>query len=640
MNGARLLVMTTLVALLVALTASAVSSHAAGTATSSRAPRIVFDCGEAYSILPDGSGLTPVVPRALRLTPLAGSRDGRTIVYTDLSSGGFYLSRANGAALRRFGRFWGGPVALSRNGKLLALPRRKPGIWIVRTNGHGLRRLSSGREDGVPDFSPDGRALVYLGGNEEQLVIVQPLHGARRVVARGSSPVARWSPDGRWIAYADNGLWLVRPDGAERHRLVPAVEEFAWAPDGRRLAVVARRGRGYRLGVVGSDGRSLRWLRLKASPAEAAPSWSPDGRRIAFHGGRRSSYSSELWVVGSSGRGLRRVASCGGEFLAWTRLAPTQPADPPIERVLGAETVATRDPVQDLSADGSRVAFVVSPSPTVCGHVDAWTPGASTIPRIATCGGGYDLELAGTRAAWTGIEGCGNSCDVSLYTSTLAHPRPLEICDLCGNFQLDGEPPFDFHAHGDGGLLVFDTFWGESQRLVAVGGGSERCQQGERSSPPICTTLRRGELASPVDSVSAGQIAVHEPDEVAVLNAQGSIVREFPFLPDEVTAARLDGGRLVVTRLAVIDVYDVATGNRVMSQPLPQGFKLGDVDGGIAVLRHGETIMLLRLDDGRSRILAPGKGPRLADLEPPGLYYSYRVGVEGRVAFIPRSELF
>jgi hypothetical protein len=51
--------------------------------------------------------------------------------------------------------------------------------------------------------------------------------------------------------------------------------------------------------------------------------------------------------------------------------------------------------------------------------------------------------------------------------------------------------------------------------------------------------------------------------------------------------------------------------------------------------------MLLSLDDGRSRTLTPGAAPVLADLEPPGLYYSYSMpDGSGRVVFVPRSQLF
>ncbi len=89
----------------------------------------------------------------------------------------------------------------------------------------------------------------------------------------------------------------------------------------------------------------------------------------------------------------------------------------------------------------------------------------------------------------------------------------------------------------------------------------------------------------------------------------------------------------------MLEVYDVATGARVRSHPVPVGFRLGDVDGGTAVLLATEAITLLRLDDGTSRTLAPGRAPVLAELEPAGLYYSYATGDGGgRVALLPRAE--
>jgi hypothetical protein len=494
----------------------------------------------------------------------------------------------------------------------------------------------------VGDWSPDAKDLVFTRvSGARSSIVLQPLPGKSHVLARsGESP--SWSPDGRWIAYGNNGLWLVRPDGGQRHRLVAGVSDFAWAPDAKRFAITGHsRRHGYRLGFVRADGRGLKWLRLNVSPASGSPpSWSPDGRRVVFPASLRGSESIQLWVVGSNGRGLGRLtAGCGGEIAGWTRMAPVLPPDPPQEGVLSAETIATRDPILDLSADGSQVAFIVSSSPTQCGHVAVWTPGTSEMPRLGACEAMYGLELAGSRLAWIKVLGCGNSCDVALESATLAAPRTLDINFSYGAFSADEGPRWDYHLRGDGDLLVFNDDSRDPSRLVRLGGGGERCQEGY-STPNICATLRHDAHAGPVDSVSGGLIAVREHDEVAVLDAQGAIVREFPFLPDEVSAARLDGGRLVVARLAVIDVYDVATGARVLSQPLPSGFKLSDVDGGIALLRHGETIILLRLDDARSRTLAPGQGPRFAELEPSGLYYSYSTGSEGRVVFVPRSDLF
>jgi hypothetical protein len=125
-----------------------------------------------------------------------------------------------------------------------------------------------------------------------------------------------------------------------------------------------------------------------------------------------------------------------------------------------------------------------------------------------------------------------------------------------------------------------------------------------------------------------------------VLDERGELLRVFPFAPGDITAARLDGGRLVVARSGVLEVYDVASGAGDLQRPLPSGFGLVDVDGGIAVLERGTTIMLLRLADGRTWTMSPGADPVFADLESPGLYYSYTAADGGgRVALMPRAEV-
>ena len=77
---------------------------------------------------------------------------------------------------------------------------------------------------------------------------------------------------------------------------------------------------------------------------------------------------------------------------------------------------------------------------------------------------------------------------------------------------------------------------------------------------------------------------------MAVLDEHGTLVRLFSFVPADVNAAFLDTGRLVVWRFGVLEVYaTLATGARALAQPLPPGYRLTDVDGGIAVLRMGPT---------------------------------------------------
>jgi Tol biopolymer transport system component len=604
----------------------------------------------AYSMLPNGSALTPLLRPSLGLAPAAASRDGTAIAYTG-SGDTIYFSRANGTNLRRLARNGSAP-ALSRDGRLLAYSSRC-GITITATNGRGRPCLRSTVQETL-DWSPNGKALVFGGaqgrdadGYPIAAVVVQPLHGKRRVLMR-SGPTSgtqvhnhepKWSPNGRWIAFINSeddsrrsGLYVVRPNGTHRHRVASDALTFSWSPDSRTLAFPPWSRDGF-VSLVGVNGKKPKQLRLGALEASAV-GWSPDGRRLLL-AARAGDDADQVWVIGRNGTGLRRLTGSGGNSLVgWTRLAPALPPAPlipPTERVVDVSTVATSSPVVDLSADGARVAFAVKTTATDCAHVSVWTPETHSLRRFrlpAPCErqtGVSDVELAGSRAAWVSDD-CDEVCELALKTATLANPLPL------GLTLLEGQPKgnfWDYHLRGDGDLLVFN----KDSQLLRIGTGRQGC--GEIG---ICATLRRGAHAAPIDSVSGQLIAIREPAEVAIVDEHGTVVRVFPFA--DVSAARVDGGRLVVWRFGVIEVYDIATGALELSRPLPTGYRLVDVDGLVAVLLRADDVMLLDLRDGRSRTLATGDGPRFADLEPPGLYYSYGVGTGGRVVFVPRSELF
>src|SRR5204862_6707742 len=71
--------------------------------------------------------------------------------------------------------------------------------------------------------------------------------------------------------------------------------------------------------------------------------------------------------------------------------------------------------------------------------------------------------------------------------------------------------------------------------------------------------------------------------------------------------------------------------------------RLEDFQSGIAVYVVGRDVHLLRLADRSDvRIRPPGIGPVHAQLEAPGLFYSYRPAASpgrGRVAFVPMAAV-
>src|SRR5581483_4768533 len=118
---------------------------------------------------------------------------------------------------------------------------RHGGIYLVRRDGSGLRRLTTaGGGDGGLAISPDGRTVLFASGGAIFRIGIDGT-GLRRVTA-GFSP--SWSPDGRRIAFARNdGVYLARADGSGARKLVtdryPESAAPTWSPAGDRVAYVA-----------------------------------------------------------------------------------------------------------------------------------------------------------------------------------------------------------------------------------------------------------------------------------------------------------------------------------------------------------------------------------------------------------------
>ncbi len=212
------------------------------------------------------------------------------------------------------------------------------------------------REVSDPQVSPDGAWVAYtvtasdtVTDKRDADVWMSRWDGKRSVrltysKVREHSP--RWSPDGRYLSFTSSRqegkggqVWLLDRTGGEAERvtdLAGGVSDFAWSPDGSRLALVASdptpdqlaagqdsskkhhrpividryRFKYDEVGYIGAEREHLYVLTLAdrkptlLTPGgydEAAPSWSPDGRSIAFLSRRRPEYDRtdnwDLYVV-------------------------------------------------------------------------------------------------------------------------------------------------------------------------------------------------------------------------------------------------------------------------------------------------------------------------------------------------------
>lgn len=214
----------------------------------------------------------------------------------------------------------------SPDGKELAYYALNPVMRKVRVmpaaGGTPQRPRPIGGEERYPDWSPDGRTLVY-GGKTRGDAMGQLYLLARDASGKWGEPTQltsdsgsapRWSPDGRSIAYFVGGplfsLRVVNPDGSNR-RIVnagkgtptdphPLLAE--WSPDSRTLYVRAADDSGqasiWSMPAAGGTPRLLVRFDDPSRPTNRAE-FATDGKRLYFTLGQPV---SDLWMMNFSGR--------------------------------------------------------------------------------------------------------------------------------------------------------------------------------------------------------------------------------------------------------------------------------------------------------------------------------------------------
>lgn len=227
-----------------------------------RGPRIVFarsvsSAGhdpfrsEIFTIAGDGSGQTRLTSNAVEDTHPAFSPDGRRIAFTSSRSG-------------------------------------RPSIYVMNADGSRVRRMTSGGVDSLPDWSPDGKWIVfsryYAKQRQSDLVRVRVADRVTRRITRTRARELRstWSPDGTLIAFTK----LL--DADERHGIA----------------------------VIRPGGTGTRWLtrnpRSRAGLVDEAPTWSPRSSHIAFTR-ELSDRNSDIFTVRRQGTSVRRLTTTGGQ---------------------------------------------------------------------------------------------------------------------------------------------------------------------------------------------------------------------------------------------------------------------------------------------------------------------------------------
>jgi Tol biopolymer transport system component len=254
-------------------------------------------------IVPDGD-----VSRAKQLTSGVGRMDGQEglawtpdgkIVFCSKAGGDLpvWIMEADGTGNKQltFNNTANIQPAVSPDGRYIVRSTGSPrNIWRMDIDGGNLKQLTNGVGEWCPQYSPDGKWLIYVSAEKLWKL---PLDGGTPVqLSEARSFLPSISPDGKLIAFnlwdEASGQWKIAIMPFEGG---PPIKVFnilggtfrrpIWTPDGRAVAYPIYRGGATNIWAQPLDGGPPKQLTDFRDGLIFNFAWSRDGKQLALSRG-------------------------------------------------------------------------------------------------------------------------------------------------------------------------------------------------------------------------------------------------------------------------------------------------------------------------------------------------------------------
>jgi Tol biopolymer transport system component len=175
-----------------------------------------------------------------------------------------------------------------------ALPSGVPPaqLFRIQTTGEGLEQITKGKSPATdPAFSPNGKRIVFARLGSGIFVMNLDGSGLRRLTSGKQDIFPVWSPDGTRIAFlrqyrSEWRLFVMKASGRALHRLrlTPPSGRPSWTANSKSIYIPSR---GALLKVDAGTGRQQKHVQLRVD-VPISGTTSPDSSKVAFVGSRPS----------------------------------------------------------------------------------------------------------------------------------------------------------------------------------------------------------------------------------------------------------------------------------------------------------------------------------------------------------------